>query len=316
MNMYQAFGMNPVNNRDPWGLKTDFNYFGTKKSYAQALNSLVVTTADRRQLGRVAEGGANIIPAIIYFIQDLAEVVTGEDFFPEDWRFSFNFSEPGSIIQLYPTEKCTYWEKVRDVTVVYPTGKFIANTGADFILGYNDPYVMNTPVGQEARENFDRQLIPLGATSYGVYKGISLIKTKGQATYNSTVGSTIKYNAKAGRFYDANTGKFIKFRDVPWPEPYGFVSYTENMAKTGQIVDRYGSPGGKYLAPEGTPYAQRGIPEGYVEYHKYKVLKPFKWYEGSTAPVKRFDSPGGGYQYMTKEPIWKLIKEGYLEEIQ
>jgi hypothetical protein len=157
----------------------------------------------------------------------------------------------------------------------------------------------------------------LGTTAiaivYGAKMGLSKLRSASEAP---TGGSTVKYNAKAKRFYDANTGKFIKFRDVPWPEDYGFVSYTENMAETGQIVDRYGSPGGKYLAPEGTPYAQRGIPEGYVEYHKYKVLKPFKWYEGSTAPVKRFDSPGGGYQYMTKEPIWKLIKEGYLEEIQ
>ena len=172
INLNQAFGMNPVNFNDPMGLKTDFNYFGTKKSYAQALNSLVVTTADKRQLGRVAEGGANIIPAIIYFIQDLAEVVTGEDYFDEDWRFRFNFSG-GPIIQIYSTEKRTYWEKVRDATIVYPTGKFLADTGANFILGYNDPYVMHKPIGQQFRENFDRQLIPLAATGYGIYKGIS-----------------------------------------------------------------------------------------------------------------------------------------------
>jgi RHS repeat-associated protein len=173
MNLYQSFGMNPVNFTDPLGLRTDFNYFGTKKSFSQALNSLVVTAADKRQLGRMAEGGANLIPSIIYLIQDLAEVVTGDNYFEDDWRFRFNFSEPGSTIQIYSTEKRTYWEKVRDATVVYPTGKFLADTGANFILGYNDPYVMNTPVGQQARENFDRQLIPLGVTAYGVYKGIS-----------------------------------------------------------------------------------------------------------------------------------------------
>jgi len=191
MNLYQAFNMNPINFTDPWGLRTDFNYFGTKKTFAEALNYLVVTSADKRQLGRVAEGGANIVPAIIYFIQNLAEVVTGEDYFEEDWRFRFNFSGPGSIIQLYPTEERTYLEKVRDATVVYPTGKFLADTGSDFILGYNDPYVMNTPVGQEARENFDRDLVPLAATGYGVYKGIcsgsNLFmpkNTKGQTPYN------------------------------------------------------------------------------------------------------------------------------------
>ena len=118
-----------------------------------------------KQLGRVAEGGANIIPAIIYFIQDLAEVVTGEDYFDEDWRFRFNFSG-GPIIQTYSTEKRTYWEKVRDATVLYPTGIFLADTGANFILGYNDPNVMHKPVGQEFREQFDRQLIPLGLTLY------------------------------------------------------------------------------------------------------------------------------------------------------
>jgi RHS repeat-associated protein len=185
LNLYQGLNMNPVNFKDPWGLSTDFNSFGTNKSFSQALNSLVVTKADKRQMARTAEGGANLIPSLIYWIQDLFEVATGTDIFEEDSRFRFNFSEPGSTIQIYSTEKRTYWEKVRDATVVYPTGKFLADTGSNFILGYNDPYVMNTPVGQEARENFDRQLIPLGATSYGVYKGISLINTKGQAAYNS-----------------------------------------------------------------------------------------------------------------------------------
>jgi RHS repeat-associated protein len=235
LNTYQAFGMNPVNFTDPLGLKTDFNYFGTKKSFSQALNSLVVTAADKRQLGRMAEGGANLIPSIIYLIQDLAEVVTGEDYFEDDWRFRFNFSEPGSTIQIYSTENRTYWEKVRDATVVYPTGKFLADTGSNFILGYNDPYVMNTPLGQEARENFDRQLIPLGVTAYGVYKGIS-------SRSNTPIPKYASENAKY-QFDMMNPGPLSSMPSNPAANFFGGM-YNTIILESDLILYRAGKSGG------------------------------------------------------------------------
>jgi hypothetical protein len=103
---------------------------------------------------------------------------------------------------------------------------------------------------------------------------------------------------------------------VPWPEPNGFVSYTENMAEIGQIVDRYGPETGRFLAPEGTPYSHRGIPEGYTEYHKYEVINPFPWKEGYSKKSVEFKSEGGGYQYMTSKSIKELVAEGYLRRIE
>ena len=316
MNMYQAFGMNPVNFTDPWGLRTDFNYFGTKKSYAQALNSLVVTTADKRQLGRVAEGGANIVPAIIYFIQDLAEVVTGEDYFEEDWRFRFNFSEPGSIIQLYPTEKRTYLEKVRDATVVYPTGKFLADTGANFILGYNDPYVMHKPIGQQYRENFDRQLIPLAATGYGIYKGISLRSPKYRT---EKLGFEIPYDRFAGV---KEASKLLIDEGVPRKYRVealqSFEIDTIKVRKAG--ANEYGIrfydnidtfPKGRTLF-ETFPASRGGLAVKW-EWNKMKKFKQFRIREGAWIIEGRISSqgkglPGGLIQKYILDPLRDLIE--------
>jgi RHS repeat-associated protein len=129
-------------------------------------------------------------------------------------------------------------------------------------------------------------------------------------------GNTVKYNAKAGRFYDGGTGRFIKNSEVPWPAAEeGFASQRPGMASPGQLLDRFGSEKGSYLSPKGTSYAQRGIPEGYTEYHSYRVAKPFVWKEGYSAPVPEFKSPGWGYQYKTTQPIKVLVDQGYLERL-
>ncbi|MGW2376145.1 TNT domain-containing protein [Kitasatospora sp. NPDC001683] len=73
--------------------------------------------------------------------------------------------------------------------------------------------------------------------------------------------------------------------------------------QVGQDIDRYGSERGAFLAPEGTPYAQRAIPPMNLDgdpaagcnYYDYRVIKEFTVYSGTVAPW--FAQPGLGTQY-------------------
>ena len=88
------------------------------------------------------------------------------------------------------------------------------------------------------------------------------------------------------------------------------------VIESGGIIDRYGSPYGKYTSPLGTPFEQRALPykNNPNAYHQYEVLKPIENVTSSEiAPA--FDMPGGGIQYELPSSIKDLIKNGFLKEI-
>jgi hypothetical protein len=99
----------------------------------------------------------------------------------------------------------------------------------------------------------------------------------------------------------------------------------------GQDIDRYGSVYGAFLAPAGTPYAERSIPPASLDstpaatcnYNDYEVLRPFAVDAGPIASW--FDQPGGGLQYQLDgtlvsgapaqlNVLW-LLDNGYLRQI-
>ncbi|RSM90441.1 DUF4237 domain-containing protein [Kibdelosporangium aridum] len=99
----------------------------------------------------------------------------------------------------------------------------------------------------------------------------------------------------------------------------------------GQLIDRYGSEFGQYLAPIGSPYASRSIPPqslvstpaAYCNYRAYRVTRSFTVDSGPIAPW--FAQPGHGWQYQLKtehvpgapSPLnvkW-LLDNGYLERV-
>ena len=84
----------------------------------------------------------------------------------------------------------------------------------------------------------------------------------------------------------------------------------------GARIDRYGSPGGVYLAPAGTAYEARAVPyeKAKMEYHRYRVVKRFPVKVGIIASW--FDQRGGGVQYQTEKPVRQLVGEGYLREVR
>jgi len=173
LNLYQAFNQNPVNFVDPFGAISghadEFNVMvrgGMSVKEAGYYNSIV-----RKKGARVSEGGLNMILSGIYWLVDLASYLNpfyaNQDVTPFRWRFDFSGDRP--IIDHYihyrtPTEKFT------DTTIIKPTGEFIGDFSANLYLGYFDPYVRNTEVGIDARDEVDRGMIPMFALAYGGYK--------------------------------------------------------------------------------------------------------------------------------------------------
>ena len=87
--------------------------------------------------------------------------------------------------------------------------------------------------------------------------------------------------------------------------------------EVGTIIDRYGSPYGKYVSPLGGLYEQRALP--YIEnpnaYHKYEVLKPIDNVIVSQI-AEAFEQPDGGMQFELPSIVDKLIKNKYLKEVK
>ena len=117
------------------------------------------------------------------------------------------------------------------------------------------------------------------------------------------------------RFLNANG-------EVDWEKFAPNGGYVEGSKVTGQnletgtVIDRYGSPYGRYTSPDGTPYTQRSLP--YVEnpnaYHRYRVRKTIGGVTmGRIAPA--FNQEGGGIQFELPSSILSLLQNNYLEEI-
>jgi len=118
--------------------------------------------------------------------------------------------------------------------------------------------------------------------------------------------------------------QYDKYRRDPynwnWPEKLGFA---EEPVKTtlpvGTRLDRYGEPGGSFLAPKGTPYGERALAPGAKseKYYEYEVVKPLPVMQGKIAPA--FGEPGGGIQILPnmeqRVNIEWLINNGYLRKV-
>ncbi|HEX6347315.1 TNT domain-containing protein [Umezawaea sp.] len=141
------------------------------------------------------------------------------------------------------------------------------------------------------------------------------------------------------RFGDEpNHQKFLKtyWSGEGWkyPENDGFAGEpTAVLLKPGEFVDRFGGQSGRFLAPTGTPFAQRSIPPQSLNtceyeagvrmpfgYYRYQVEKEFEVLGGPAA--KWFGQSGGGTQYKVVSPnpperrnvAW-LVQNSYLSVV-
>ena len=115
-----------------------------------------------------------------------------------------------------------------------------------------------------------------------------------------------------------------------WPDNNGFPPGYEpqpTQLPPGTIIDRFGHEGGRYLAPDGTPFADRALtPETVVsEYHRYSVTGqplPDGWQivEGPVEPWYGQTPSPGTVQYMIVGPqgvrvsVEELVDRGILTE--
>ena len=116
------------------------------------------------------------------------------------------------------------------------------------------------------------------------------------------------------KYWDQDAGSW-HYPEAKDGYPDGFDGPVEpNRLETGDVVDRYGRPGGEFASPEGTPFDERALPPSSAGagYHRYEVLKPLPEgvTEGKIAPW--FEQPGGGIQYKFDHSIEWYVEHGYL----
>ena len=110
-----------------------------------------------------------------------------------------------------------------------------------------------------------------------------------------------------------------RFTEPPgWPADDGFAPGEDAIVTLGlgTRVDRFGHPGGRYVAPAGTPFGQRSMPDrSYAsDYHLYEVKKSIGGVRaGPAAPW--FGQPGGGIQYRLTTSVQAHIDASELTEI-
>ncbi len=108
----------------------------------------------------------------------------------------------------------------------------------------------------------------------------------------------------------------VKADAVVWPPNRGFDG---NPARAtlipGARVDRYGSPNGTFVSPDGTPFPSRSLPEASASkpLHTYEVVKPIEVDAGSSAPW--FKQPGGGIPFELPRSVQDLMHAEHLRQV-
>jgi len=101
-----------------------------------------------------------------------------------------------------------------------------------------------------------------------------------------------------------------------FPQRDGFAGKARNLVlRPGAVIDRFGNPGGNFLAPADASYMGRAVPYDRLKmpYYRYEVVRPLRVQAGKAAPW--FDQPGGGIQYKTAVPVKALVDSGHLRQI-
>jgi hypothetical protein len=158
---------------------------------------------------------------------------------------------------------------------------------------------------------------PLATVLKGYHRLAEMTSKAYLHAYYDTAGKTWRYPPQGGYLL------------TPDDQP---VKFPVTLAP-GQRIDRFGSEFGGYLSPEGTPYADRGIPPQSLDntttpdtcnYSRYKVVQPIPVQSGPIAPA--LGQPGFGVQYVLDASIFPsapatgfnvgyLVANGYLARV-
>ncbi len=161
------------------------------------------------------------------------------------------------------------------------------------------PKVASSIASRPGRVGLDGSGVTQDVPNHGVRPGATDAEASGASYYD-------QYRKADGSGWD-------------WPENMGFSEKpTESTLPVGTRIDRYGSPNGAFMSPEGTPIDHRAMAPGSLAepHHIYEVQKPLPVIQGEIAPA--FGQPGGGTQMLPNLPdrvnVQWLINEGYLRK--
>jgi hypothetical protein len=127
-----------------------------------------------------------------------------------------------------------------------------------------------------------------------------------------------------------NADGSLRYPDDTLPtKPYAVPGTVvpDAQLSAGTVLSRFGFPGGGYLAPEGTPFAELALPPGSAgkPYFQYVVDDPTRlppgWHIEQSEVAPWFHQPGGGQQYriINEEgatgDVAELVRWGYLRRI-
>jgi RHS repeat-associated protein len=302
LNLYQALNMNPVNFLDPFGKSQVYpgvpgTSYGEMELYHKDPEFKRFIDGYHRGMGEFLTNPMTLATIGLTIINPAAGIAFGLGALTNTYYHSvidrleegesFGGALGGGVLDLTGVSDIQASGKVKDP---YKSGELVASGS-----------------------------MKLGTTAiaivYGAKMGLSKLRSASEAP---TGGSTIKYNAKAKRFYDANTGKFIKFKDVPWPPNEGFIYKEAGTLQPGTIIDRYGKLSGRYATQPGESISARGMAQGTenLPYTKFEVIKPIPMEYGPAAPVPEFGAKGGSIQYYLKKPIQYYLDNKYLRKIE
>jgi len=132
------------------------------------------------------------------------------------------------------------------------------------------------------------------------------------------IGGRYVYDAATGNYRDLRTGRFVAPRNLPWPANAGFASSTRQALPAGTVLDRFGSPSGRFLSQPGATISQRGMAAGSeaLPYTQYRVLKPFDAQVGPAAGAPDFNAVGGATQYLPGKSVQWLVDNNFLQVIK
>jgi hypothetical protein len=230
---------------------------------------------------------------------------------------------------------------MRDARGVRPQGAFVTKPRILFSLAATAVLVLGG-AGAATAASASGSTAPVPATpldqcSAGYYEGNPLLGPARLPVFGAVAAQVFgyqrtglespaqflaEYHNASGWIYPPDNG-YVVVGDIP-------LEWTETLLP-GEDIDRYGGVYGSFLAPAGTPYAERAIPPFSLvstpaadcDYHDYQVLKPFDVDSGPIAAW--FAQPGGGLQFQLDgnlipcapaaiNVMW-LLNNGYLADI-
>ena len=101
-----------------------------------------------------------------------------------------------------------------------------------------------------------------------------------------------------------------------FPTGDGFLGTPrDTILRPGTLVDRYGENTGRFLAPAGTSFGQRSLPQEQINarFQTFEVLQPLPVQAGVAVPW--FGQQGLGTQYRTGSSIQNLLNQGFLRKV-